>query len=92
MKQLLSTPALALALGLALASCGATGGTAEPKVVPYQLDHCLVMTDVALEGDGITYTHDGHELRFCCDVCVDMFEEDPERYMADYHAALANKD
>jgi len=100
MKYALRRSVLALSLGLvstALVACGSTrhdaseaSGTSE--VVPYALEHCLVMTDVPVGPGSVRYEYEGYELKFCCEACVDTFEDDPDGFMAEYESALAARD
>ena len=64
----------------------ATGGTPpkkeeKTKLQPYILPDCIV-SDRKLEDDALTFKYEGREIRTCCDMCMDDFFQDPERWVA----------
>jgi hypothetical protein len=59
----------------------------------YPLKTCLV-SDEALDGDFITYTHrepgkPDRDIRFCCEGCIDDFKGDPAKFLKKLDAASA---
>lgn len=59
----------------------------------YPLKTCLV-SDEALDGDFITYTHrepgkPDRDIRFCCEGCIDDFKGDPAKFLKKLDAANA---
>lgn len=49
----------------------------------YPLDTCVVSgKKLGSMGEPFVITHEGTEVRFCCDGCVPMFEKDPAKYLA----------
>ena len=49
----------------------------------YPLETCLVSGEkLGSMGEPVSITHDGREIRFCCDHCIPKFKEDPEKYLA----------
>ena len=71
---------LLLPLALLAAACASTPDPVE--VTPYPLNTCLVMdSELGSMGDPIVRVHDGQEVKFCCQPCVDEFESDPDFYL-----------
>ncbi|MBE7496142.1 MAG: hypothetical protein HS117_14460 [Verrucomicrobiaceae bacterium] len=61
-----------------LASCSTTGGAK-----PYPFDVCIVSGNkLGSMGTPVTKVHDGQQLKFCCEPCVDEFNENPAKFMA----------
>jgi YHS domain-containing protein len=49
----------------------------------YPLDVCVVSGEkLGSMGEPFVITHEGTEVRFCCDSCVPKFEKDPAKYLA----------
>jgi len=49
----------------------------------YPLDTCVVSDEkLGSMGEPFVITHEGTEVRFCCDACVPKFEKDPAKYLA----------
>jgi YHS domain-containing protein len=49
----------------------------------YPLDVCVVSGEkLGSMGEPFVITHEGTEVRFCCDGCVPKFEKDPAKYLA----------
>jgi YHS domain-containing protein len=73
------TTAFAIALmGVAISSCATSGGAK-----PYPLDTCIVSDNkLGSMGTPVTKVHQGQEVKFCCEPCVDEFNENPAKYMA----------
>ncbi|CAN5155967.1 hypothetical protein BH23VER1_BH23VER1_22680 [soil metagenome] len=66
--------------------------TAATAVTPYPLDVCIVSGEaLGSMGDPIVITHEGREIKFCCDQCLPDFNEDPEKYLAELDAKIAEQ-
>lgn len=77
---------------LTLASCGDSKSTpaAEAAKKAYPLDVCVVSGEkLGSMGEPHVITHDGTEVKFCCDNCVPKFTADPAPYMAKIKEAAA---
>jgi len=49
----------------------------------YPLDTCVVSGEkLGSMGEPFIITHEGTEVRFCCDSCVPEFKKDPAKYLA----------
>jgi hypothetical protein len=74
----------ALCTTLVLAACASTDeDTADGAVRPYPLDTCIIMdSKLGSMGDPITKVYNGQEIKFCCQPCVEEFEQNPEEYLA----------
>lgn len=49
----------------------------------YPLDTCVVSGEkLGSMGEPFVITHEGTEVRFCCDACLPKFEKDPAKYLA----------
>ena len=71
---------LLLPITLALTSCIST--QEPPAVQPYTLDTCVVMdSKLGSMGDPVVRVYNGQEVKFCCEHCVEEFEDDPEFYL-----------
>lgn len=90
MKTQICIPALAL-ISIALTACGDSKPPAAdvaPKAYP--LDVCVVSGEkLGSMGEPHVITHDGTEVKFCCDNCVPKFTADPAPYIAKIKAAAA---
>ena len=42
---------------------------------------CSLVRLEITRADAASYVHEGHELLFCCQGCVEIFERDPEKYL-----------
>ena len=73
------TTAFAIALmGVAMSSCSTAGGAK-----PYPLDTCIVSDNkLGSMGTPVTKVHQGQEVKFCCEPCVEEFDENPAKFMA----------
>lgn len=50
---------------------------------PYPLDTCLVGGGkLGSMGEPVVITHEGREIKFCCESCQPKFEKDPAKYLA----------
>lgn len=80
MKTKLTTLLTTALLGLALASCSSsTSGGAKP----YPYDVCIVSGNkLGSMGTPITKVHQGQQVKFCCEPCVEEFDENPAKFMA----------
>jgi len=74
----------ALCGALLLAACASTdSSTTDGAVRPYPLDTCIIMdSKLGSMGDPITKVYNGQEIKFCCQPCVEEFEQNPEEYLA----------
>lgn len=64
-------------LGLAMSSCTATSAAK-----PYPLNTCIVSGNkLGSMGTPVTKVHQGQEVKFCCEPCVDEFNNNPAKYM-----------
>jgi hypothetical protein len=67
---------------LIIAACASTKSGAD-TVRPYPLDTCIIMdSKLGSMGDPITKVYNGQEIKFCCQPCVEEFEQNPEEYLA----------
>jgi YHS domain-containing protein len=49
----------------------------------YPLDTCVVSGEkLGSMGEPYVITHEGTEVRFCCDSCLPEFKKDPDKYLA----------
>lgn len=49
----------------------------------YPIDTCVVSGEkLGSMGEPFVITHEGTEVRFCCDACLPKFNEDPSKYLA----------
>jgi len=49
----------------------------------YPLDTCVVSGEkLGSMGEPFVITHEGTEVRFCCDGCLPKFKKDPAKYLA----------
>jgi hypothetical protein len=72
----------ALCGALLIAACASTK-SGEDAVRPYPLDTCIIMdSKLGSMGDPITKVYNGQEIKFCCQPCVEEFEQNPEEYLA----------
>lgn len=54
-----------------------------PAGKSYPLKTCLVSgEELGSMGDPIVITHEGQQIKFCCDKCLPKFEEDPAKYLS----------
>lgn len=50
---------------------------------PNPLDKCVVSGEaLGSMGDPVVLTHNGQEVKLCCNDCVDGFNKEPEKYLA----------
>jgi YHS domain-containing protein len=67
-----------LLICLGLASCGKTSNAGS-----YPLTTCVVSGEkLDSMGDPHVFTHEGTEVRLCCESCLDDFNKEPAKYMA----------
>ena len=58
----------------------------------YPLEWCPVSRQpLGSMGEPLVYDHDGRELRFCCESCIEPFTAEPERYLAAVDAAIIER-
>jgi hypothetical protein len=68
---------LILCAGLTLVSCDKKAGGDG-----YPLTTCVVSGEaLSSMGDPVVVTHEGTEVRLCCDSCIAKFEADPAKYL-----------
>ncbi len=69
---------LLLGFVLCITSCGKA-----PLSASYPLTTCIVSGEkLDGMGDPYVFTHEGTEVRLCCESCRDDFDKDPAKYMA----------
>jgi YHS domain-containing protein len=62
---------------------------AGPASAPYTLDTCPVSGEaLGSMGEPVVYSHEGREIRFCCQACVEPFEKEPAKYLQAVDAAM----
>ena len=67
---------------LASVGCGSTGSHRASGVLPYTSEDCIVMgSRLGSMGDPIVRVYEGQEVKFCCEPCIEEFEEDPAFYL-----------
>ena|GEM_PF-792196 len=55
----------------------------------YPLTYCIVSGQpLGSMGGAVDYTHDGRDLKFCCNVCLGNFKKDPDKYLRKLDAAI----
>ena len=80
---MLRTTLLAGLAVLALNSCTSVKNSGGQAVTPYPLNECLVTdNELGSMGDPIVIVHEGQEVKFCCEPCVDEFYEDPQAFLS----------
>lgn len=53
---------------------------AKPK--PYPLDKCLVSGEkLGARGKPYVFTHEGQEIKLCCQDCLKDFKKEPAKYL-----------
>jgi YHS domain-containing protein len=63
-----------------------------PASAPYMLETCPVSGEkLGSMGEPVVYSHEGRELRFCCDGCISPFEKDPAQYLEKVDAAMIER-
>lgn len=92
MKTLSHTLA-AILLSTLLIACGKSGPTTDAAGAKgaYPLDVCVVSGEkLGSMGEPHVITHDGVEVRFCCEHCVPKFEANPAAFVAKVKEAKAH--
>ena len=52
------------------------------EVDPYPLSNCIVSGESLADlGEPVVIDHEGREVRFCCNDCVDSFKRNPSRFL-----------
>lgn len=73
---------LLLATSAMLFSCGP-----EAKPKPYPLDTCLISGNkLGAHGEPYVFVRDGQEVKLCCEPCLEDFNKDPAKYLAEIAA------
>jgi YHS domain-containing protein len=72
---------------------GQTAATAPadagPASAPYTLETCPVSGEaLGSMGEPVVYSHEGREIRFCCQACVEPFQKEPAKYLQAVDAAM----
>ena len=74
---------------LAVTALGLTSCTEEKTD---HADHTAAQTvcpvsgeELGSMGEPVVMTHDGKEIKLCCDSCIEKFEADPAKYAAKVH-------
>ncbi|KAA0216091.1 MAG: YHS domain-containing protein [Leptolyngbya sp. PLA3] len=50
---------------------------------PFTLTTCPVAGhEIDHEGEPVVYVHEGREVKFCCEDCLEKFQADPDQYLA----------
>ena len=87
-----------IAAGFLFAGCGggekaaATSDAADPNVIAYPLDTCLVADKkLGSMGEPHTFVHEGREIKFCCEGCDDEFKANTAKYIKKFDDAVAAK-
>ena len=87
-----------IAAGFLFAGCGggeeaaATSAAADPNVVAYPLETCLVGgSKLGSMGKPHTFVHEGREIKFCCEGCNDDFKAGTAKYIKKFDDAVAAK-
>ena len=87
-----------IAAGFLFAGCGggkeaaATSEAADPNVVAYPLETCLVAgSKLGSMGKPYTFVHEGRQIKFCCEGCNDDFKADTAKYIKIFDDAVAAK-
>lgn len=84
----MKTIILISSLALALCSCTKEKTTSnningESETTPYPLEVCIVSDEkLGSMGDPVVITHEGQEIKFCCDHCIPKFKKDPAKYLS----------
>ena len=78
-------------ISISLVSCGdSKPPAAETPKKAYPLDVCVVSGEkLGSMGEPHVITHDGTEVKFCCDNCVPKFNANPAIYVAKVKEAAA---
>ena len=70
---------------LLLASCGKSEAPpAKPAAAaPYPIDTCVVSDKkLGSMGEPVVIEHEGTTVKFCCEACIDEFNEEPAKFVA----------
>ncbi len=58
----------------------------------YPLDVCIVSGEkLGSMGDAVKFDHEGREIQFCCNACIDMFKAEPAKYLKKMDQAIIEK-
>ena len=94
----LTTILSGIAAGILFAGCGsgrkaaATSKAADPNVIAFPLDTCLVADKkLGSMGKPHTFVHEGREIKFCCAGCDDEFKANTAKYIKKFDDAVASK-
>ncbi|MCB1207506.1 MAG: hypothetical protein KDN18_24860 [Verrucomicrobiae bacterium] len=71
-----------LLFGLLLAGLTLTSCDKKTEGGGYPLTNCVVSGEaLGSMGDPVVLTHEGREVRLCCDSCIPKFNADPAKYL-----------
>ena len=88
----LTTILSGIAAGILFAGCGSGQKTADPNVIAYPLDTCLVADKkLGSMGKPHKFVHEGREIKFCCVGCDDEFKTNTAKYIKKFDDAVASK-
>jgi YHS domain-containing protein len=70
----------------------ADGATKAIKSAAYPLDICPVTGEkLGSMGDPVVYDHEGREIKFCCAGCIEEFEANADKYIAEIDKKIIAK-
>ena len=80
MKNIITLAAIALVSGACTKQ--EESASADTATKAYPLDICLVSGEkLGSMGDPVVITHEGQEIKFCCDACIPEFQQDPDKFL-----------
>ena len=86
----LTTILSGIAAGILFAGCGSGQKTADPNVIAYPLDTCLVADKkLGSMGKPHTFVHEGRQIKYCCIGCDDEFQANTAKYLKKFDDAVA---
>jgi hypothetical protein len=63
-------------------SGGAAGPPGDKNAKPYPLSVCIVSGEAFDHGPPYVFTHEGQEIKLCCQGCLKDFQAEPAKYLA----------
>ncbi len=78
----------ALAVMALCVGCGGDTGNgdavaAKTEAKPYTLETCIVSGEkLGSMGAPVVRVHEGQEVKFCCESCIEDFEKEPAKFLA----------
>ena len=86
----LTTILSGIAAGILFAGCGSGQKAADPNVIAYPLDTCLVADKkLGSMGKPHTFVHEGRQIKYCCIGCDDEFQANTAKYLKKFDDAVA---